>query len=74
MERIRIDARDLRLRARHRQARADRQSEAAAPVRFAPPPAGPDVDEDLLGRIDALLDEQRRDGARRRDEDEVNTA
>lgn len=67
MERIRIDSRELRARARHRQQRDQRREEATAPIRFAPPPASPEVDDDLLARIDQLLGERAGD---RRDEDD----
>lgn len=50
MERIRIDRRLLSLRARDRAAR-DAQ---IAPLVYATG-GGPEVDEDLLARIDALL-------------------
>lgn len=68
MEQIRIDRRAQGLRARHLETRARDRAAAAAPLRYAAPDPGSGIDEDLLSRIDALLDEQARTAE---DEDEA---
>ena len=59
MEQIRIDRRELRLRARHRQERDAARAEGLAPLRYTAAPAGGDADDDLLARIDEVLGQQR---------------
>ncbi|WP_370327844.1 hypothetical protein [Euzebya sp.] len=56
MERTRIDRRDLGLRARRLALRARADDAAAAPLRYTAG-GGADVDDDVVDRIDAVLDE-----------------
>ncbi|CAN5347214.1 hypothetical protein BH23ACT9_BH23ACT9_27490 [soil metagenome] len=53
MERIRIDRRDQSLRARQRTQRGQEDAEASLRYRAG---GGADIDDDLLVRIDALLE------------------
>ena len=55
MEQIRIDRRELRLRARHRQERDAARAEGVAPLQYTAAPGGGDAEDDLLARIDEVL-------------------
>ena len=59
MEQIRIDRRELRLRARHRQERDAARAEGVAPLQYTAAPGGGDAEDDLLDRIDEVLGAQR---------------
>ncbi|MEO2108405.1 MAG: hypothetical protein ABGZ36_22530 [Actinomycetota bacterium] len=59
MEQIRIDRRELRLRARHHQERDAARAEGVAPLQYTAAPGGGDAEDDLLARIDEVLGAQR---------------